>query len=82
MLVALPIDCGVATGSSLVFTTVEREKWSKATNVVIVVRDPATNAINNANGGSGPSVLTPMARNTSAPTIPESKIPQSASSAF
>ena len=82
MLVATPIVLSIATGLRFVFSVDVCEKYCKATNAVIVVSDPATNAVSNALGGKGFSVLTPMARNMSAPTIPESKIPQSASSAF
>ena len=82
MLVATPIVLSIATGLRFVFSVDVYEKCCKATNAVIVVSDPATNAVSNALGGKGFSVLTPMARNMSAPTIPESKIPQSASSAF
>ena len=82
ILVATPIVLSIATGLRFVFSVDVCEKYSKATNAVIVVSDPATNAVSNALGGKGFSVLTPMARKMSAPIIPESKIPQSASSAF
>ena len=82
MLVTTPIDLSIATGLSFVFSVDVCEKCCKAKNAVIVVSDPATNAVSNALGGKGFSVLTPMARKMSAPIIPESKIPQSASSAF
>ena len=82
MLVATPIVLSIATGLKFVFSVDACEKCCKATNAVIVVSDPATNAVSNALGGKGFSVLTPMARKMSAPIIPESKIPQSASSAF
>jgi len=46
------------------------------------VSEPATNATNKANDGSGLSVLTPIARKSNAPTIPESNIPHAANKTF
>ena len=82
MPVAVPIALCVARGSGLLSNTDAREKCRKDVNTVIVVSDPATNAVSNALGGKGFCVLTPAARKMSAPTIPESKIPHNASSTF